>query len=130
MRANWSKPIPFHSNYCGGHCVSLFIYFLRMYLRITHIWKMVMKDKVIKYSLPSQGSCNPSTSNITAKIQELKNSKAQKPKKRPRNFFCFCINTLSIINSYLSLKRKNPSKEPIVSIKPAIPSQFVCSFRL
>lgn len=45
-------------------------------------------------------------------INQLSNIKAHEPKNRPRNFFCFAINSLFIINSYLSLKRKNESIEP------------------
>ena len=78
-------------------------YFLRMYLIITQVWKMVKANRL--------NATNPSTTSSPWKkysgknpisitnhpIALFKNSKAHIPKKRPRNFFCFCINSLFIM---------------------------------
>ena len=64
-------------------------------------------------------------SNKNSNIKLLTNNKAHVPKKRPSNFICFAINSLFIMNSYLSLKRYAPSKEPKNIPIEKIPSQFV-----
>ena len=79
-------------------------YFLRMYLIITQVWKMAKANRP-NATNPSTTSSpwkkysgnNPSLSITNHPIALFKNSKAHIPKMRARNFFCFAINSLFIM---------------------------------
>jgi hypothetical protein len=68
-----------------------------------------VKDGVCKSCvLINHKGIKPSKKNIIDLcITRFTKTKAHIPKMRPSNFFCFAIISLFIMNSYLSLKRKN-----------------------